>query len=155
MDFQLDITDWVWCMYPERKTQVPELLKRIKPLVRNDDGLYIVDPSDPFDQSFIWDPVYVKEVKWVYPLTSITTYHTWGHYSLFKPSAAEVIARIPEEFLSFVRGFEILEMPDLKTQWTIVEAGYHKATTALYGTVVPHNMVSRLQRWLKKTFQTQ
>jgi hypothetical protein len=70
------------------------------------------------------------------PICQITTHHSWGHYSLFKPSIAEVLAQIPAEHLNQVVAFEIVVKPetaeDLNKDLEALNAGYHVATTRLY-----------------------
>lgn len=123
---------------------------------RDDSRPFIVDASDPFGRCYTWDPIWLKEVKHLSKVCEITTYHTWGYYGFFKPTPSEIIARIPENILGYVQGFEIIKQPksmaDLREQWTIVEAGYHRAIVALYTGLVPYTLSDRFERWVYKIF---
>jgi len=112
-----------------------ELGQRIKPLVSKGRNLFYIKPCHPRDTAFSWAPKRTKVATDLRKLTEITTYHTWGHYSLFKPSIAEVLAQIPEEYLdrccAFVtEGPEIAD--DLHKHMDIFNEGYHVAITTLY-----------------------
>ena len=141
-------TDRIWGKYPERKEQIAKLCKKIRPVVRFErvllffrhesaDGvLYYIKSVDPFNIAFTWDAKPKWRARRLEKLADITTYHTWGYYGFFKPSIAEVLAQIPEEYLGQAVAFEIIERPesmdDLSDQWDIVNEGYHRATTRIY-----------------------
>lgn len=119
-------------------TKLADLCARIRPIVTFPDlGKRYIRSVDPRNDSYIWDPTATNEaVEGIAELQSITTYHTFGFYGLFKPSIAEVIAQIPEELLSQVVAFEIIKSPetadDLKRERKATAAGYHVAVTMLY-----------------------
>lgn len=131
-----------WCKYPERKPLVPELLKRIRPIVKSykTHKLHFADPRDPFGTAFTWDPDKVGIMGTKYhpnylPFFSLYTYHTWAYYGFFKPTVWEVLAQIPEEFLAQTKAFHIARIPDNTTDkdfWPLVNRGVHKAGTTLY-----------------------
>ena len=95
--------------------------------------------GDIVGTSYTWDPKYDEErkVPQLKPLADITTYHSYGYYGLFKPSIAEVLAQIPEVLLQRVVAFEIVDRPetaeDLNKHSEALNAGYHFATTRLFG----------------------
>ena len=65
----------------------------------------------------------------------IRTYHSWGHYSMFKPSVAEVFAQIPRELRGTVGAFLVIGPEDaaaLNREQKALDAGYHVAETILY-----------------------
>ncbi len=127
--------------------RIRELGERIKPVMmfarrgqrlsRSGRGfLYYLEPVDLFGIAYTWDPKPTTRATGLRTLTDITTYHSWGHYSLFKPSIAEVLAVIPEQFLDKVVAFEIIEQPETAADFNrdieAFNAGYHVATTRLY-----------------------
>ena len=99
-------------------------------LVPNDVGgvLYWLDDVEFPRSTFTYSPKPVKMVKSLKSVTGITTYHTWAYYGLFRPTIAEVLAQIPEEYVDKVVAFETLTAI---TTSHIVE-NYHVAMTILY-----------------------
>ena len=79
--------------------RISDLLLRITPLVKVGDDLYRFEPVDPRTTAFTWGPKVVGAPVQVRPRGWITTYHSWGHPSLFKPSLAEVLAQINDHWL--------------------------------------------------------
>ncbi len=131
---------WIPKILDER---LQELCKRIKPVVRfvswfgkGKECLYYIKPVDPRKIAYTWDPKPRRKARRLKKLCDITTYHSYGYYGFFKPSIAEVIAQIPEEYLNKVVAFEIVENPekrdDLNLHSEALNAGYHVATTRLY-----------------------
>jgi len=129
------------------KSDILELAKRIKPVVRFAIGLmgrfkspegkpYFIKPVDPFTIAFMWSPKPRKVAKGLKKLVDITTYHTWTYYGMFKPSIAEVLAQIPADIVDRVVAFEIIDYPetagDLNRNLDALNAGYHVAVTRLY-----------------------
>jgi len=128
--------------------RIRELAKRIKPVVRFSislpggflfypDGIpFYIRKVDLFDIAYTWSPKPRWPATRLTPLQDITTYHSWGHYSLFKPSIAEVLAQIPANLLDRVVAFEIIKQPetadDLNQNIEAMHAGFHVATTRLY-----------------------
>lgn len=141
-----DVEKRVWIpKVPKRRIQ--KLAERIKPVVRfakGEEGLfrspkgfpYHIKQVDLFDVSYTWNVEPTNRVVDLKPLCEIRTYHGYGHYSLFKPSIAEVLAQIPAEHLDRVVAFEIVVAPetadDLNREGEACDAGYHVATTRLY-----------------------
>jgi len=115
---------------------IEEMAKSIHPIITVDGKKRMIKPVDLFGVSYIWSPQPTFEISNLKELCRITTYHKWGHYVLFKPSVAEVLAQIPDEYLDAVVAFEIVESPetadDLNKHMDVVNDGYHVATTALY-----------------------
>jgi hypothetical protein len=64
--------------------------------------------------------------------------HTYAYYGFFKPSVAEVLAQLPERFLSATH-FEIVNSPrkasDLNDQKKALNAGFHVSTVRVYKVV--------------------
>lgn len=118
------------------KDQIVLLAERIKPVYDFGHKKRYIKPVDLFNVSYIWEPISAKRAVGIKPLCDIRTYHGYGHYGMFKPSIAEVLAQIPDEHLSKVVAFEIVNCPkdadDLNKEQEALNAGYHVATTRLY-----------------------
>lgn len=129
------------------RNRIMEIAEQIKPVVRfvgaPDDfhqsmegEPYYVEPVDLFNVAYTWDPKPLDKAMGLETVCDIRTYHTFGYYGFFKPSIAEVLAQIPEEHLSRVIAFEIVDSPkdasDLNRELEAVNAGYHVAITRLY-----------------------
>lgn len=122
---------------PEER--VVELAQRIEPIVRIGDAPRYIKPVDLNRIAFMWSPEatgYV-DMNGLVALRDITTYHTWAYYGFFKPTIAEVLKQIPTEIVDQVVAFEIIESPqcaeDFDKDREAFNAGYHVATTRLYG----------------------
>lgn len=117
--------------------EVTALLTRIQPLVRDEEGtLHTVARCDPRD-SYPWcERAEVVDESSLSVVKRIVTYHKWGYYGFFKPTAAEVLAMVPAGLRDRVRAFEV-EGPDgpddLSRHHVALNAGYHVAVTTLYG----------------------
>lgn len=130
----------------EKKVWIPKvpeeriraLAERIKPVVRRPRSrdLHYIVPVDLFHVAYTWDPKLAEKATDLKAVCDITTYHTYGYHGFFKPSIAEVLAQIPEEYLDRVVAFEIVESPntadDLNREREALNAGYHVAKTRLY-----------------------
>ena len=111
------------------------LYKRIKPLVRRGRLLWLIKRFDFRTIAFTWDPTKRRPAFWVAPLADIRTLHTYGYYGFFKPSIAEVLAQIPEEYMDETVAFEVDgpgNAEDLNSESEALNAGYHVASTRLY-----------------------
>lgn len=127
----------------QKKSPIPKLSKddllsrafRIKPLKADDDGtLHFIKPCDLETVAFSWDPKRVQEAKGLVPLREITTLHSYGAPSFFKPDISEVLAQIPPEFLDRVSAFTT--EPDYDSQFT--QGGdYQRGVTTLYEGPLP------------------
>jgi len=126
------------------------LYSRIKPVIRygikfrkngkidpsevDVDGLpFYIKDVDPREWAFTWGPKSTRQADDIERLDDIITYHTYGAPSLFKPSVAEVLAQIPEEYLEKTVAFEV-RAENLR-EWNHVEEGgkyYHVTMTRLY-----------------------
>ncbi len=111
--------------------------ERIKPIVRFDGELRYIKSVDIRNVAYTWEPKSAKLAKDLTTLLDITTYHTYGYHGLFKPSIAEVLCQIPTDLVDKVFAFEIIVRPetaeDLNLDKEALNAGYHIATTRLYG----------------------
>lgn len=109
----------------------------IKPLVKDGSGdlCYIKRPESLTGVSFLWDPKLKDKAKDIEPITTIKTLHTYGHYALFKPSIAEVLAQIPKHLLDTACAFH-LQGPggasDLNMYKDELNAGFQVAFATLY-----------------------
>ena len=119
------------------KERIQELSELIRPVVQFDGkgGRYI-KPVDLFGIAYTWDPEPEDRATGLVSLCDITTYHSYGYHGFFKPSIAEVLAQIPNEYVGKVVAFEIVEKPetadDLNRHIEALNAGYHVAKTRLY-----------------------
>ncbi len=117
----------------EMDAQIAELLKTIRPIILRDGIPHVCDPVDPRGVSFTWDPKNLVPAPFVTACGTIRTLHTFGHYMLFKPSIAEVLAQIPDP--TGIVGFSIVgptDAIDLNRESEALNAGFHAATTTLY-----------------------
>ncbi len=118
--------------------RIKELAERIKPVVQFDGGKYYIELVlvDLFRTAYTWDPKPANKATGLKLLCDITTYHTYGYHAMFKPSIAEVLAQIPDDYLDKVVAFEIVRSPetadDLNREPEALKVGYHVATTRLY-----------------------
>lgn len=98
-------------------------------------ALAYIEPVDPREVSFLWDPIVTEPAEHLRCIGIIPTFHSFGHYCLFKPTIAEVLAMIPHTVIDRVAAF-LTEGPkhadDLNAQQVVVNAGYHLAQTYLY-----------------------
>lgn len=119
------------------KKVIRKRAKRIKPVYEFDGKKRFIKKVKLFSTAFTWDPKPRKKARKLVALQDITTYHTWAFYGFFKPTIAEVLAQIPEDVLDKVVAFEIVMKPetadDLNKDKEALNAGYHVATTRLYG----------------------
>ena len=116
--------------------KIEQVLKRVVPLLERDGQLQRIDISNvnAYSQSYIWAPKLVGPMPFeVEPFDTIETYHTFGHYGLFKPSLAEVVQRLPDD--PQIVAFSLCgpgDAAELTQQKGAVEAGYHTAKCTLY-----------------------
>jgi hypothetical protein len=112
------------------------LLQKIHPLVLQDGRLMRIEPVHPRDVAFTWDPVVTEPATNVEELVKIRTLHTYGYYGFFKPSIAEVLAQIPEEWLERTIAFSTQgpnDAAEMNLEKKALDAGFHVAETTLYG----------------------
>lgn len=134
---------------PISNERLAELSARIKPVVRfavGEEGLfpdkrgvpYFIEDVDPRKTAFTWDPKPTTQAEGLQPIRDVITYHTWAYYGFFKPSIAEVLARIPADLVDRVTAFEIVRAPETAEDFNLdraaFNAGLHVATTRLYTT---------------------
>lgn len=120
--------------------EITQMLEHITPLVRSGGGgggLRTAEEGDPRTVSYAWRPCEdtVVDESELEEIQRIRTYHTWGHYSMFKPSVAEVFAQIPRELRGTVGAFLVIGPEDaeaLNREKEALDAGYHVAETILY-----------------------
>ncbi len=116
-------------IHPISDDRLKELAKRIRPLMRRNGELrYVSVPRDLRNTSFLWNarPKLWGRTSDLGYFASISTYHTFGYQGFFKPSVAEVLAQIPEDYLAQTVAFEVLG------PWRVTADGYHVAVTRLY-----------------------
>ena len=112
------------------RERIEELAKRIRPIRKfSKKGLCYVAPCDLFDVAYLWNAKAAEPCPPLVEMTTITTYHRFGHPMLFKPSIAE-------EFIKECVAFMVTNKPaylaDLYEDNAASNDGYHKAITALY-----------------------
>jgi hypothetical protein len=99
---------------------------------------YFIKDVDLRGVAYTWSPEPTKLASNLKTHADITTYHAYGYYGMFKPSIAEVLAQIPEEYVDKIVAFEIIKSPetakDFNYDLAAFNAGYHVATTRLYTT---------------------
>lgn len=111
--------------------------ERIRPLVRDQDWLYYIEPVDSWKVAFEWDPKRKDHAEELREVARIQTFHTFGYYGFFKPTVGEVLSQIPEEWAMVVTAFEVngpQTATDLNRNRDLLNEGYHVAETILYST---------------------
>lgn len=118
-----------------------ELYSKIKPVVRytteqrkgqleyekDDCGEpYYIEDVDLRSQAFTWDPAPAKRAGGLEEIAKIETYHTYAYYGFFKPTIAEVLSQIPEQYIDKVTAFETVG------DTAEICGDYHRAITRLY-----------------------
>lgn len=130
----------------QKKSPIPKLSKddllsrafRIKPLKPHEDGmLHFIKPCDIETVAFAWDPERVEKARGLTPLGAITTFHSYGAPSFFKPGISEVLAQIPPELLDRVSAFTT--EPDDENSFT-PGGDYHRGVTTLYEGPLPESV---------------
>jgi hypothetical protein len=120
--------------------RLEELARQIKPVVMKDGRLFYIEPTDMRTIAFMWSPVYREAADDLRAIDYLDTLHSYGYYGFFKPTIAETLATIntlPEELITKVSAFSVHgpeDRDELNAQWSIVQAGFHQATTILYAT---------------------
>ncbi len=85
---------------------------------------YHIEDVDLRRTAFTWAPKPTTRAPGLIELDTIATHHTYGYQGFFKPSIAEVLAQIPEEYLGDVVAFE--------THYKGMSGKYHSGHTILY-----------------------
>ena len=83
-----------------------------------------MEPVDPRGVAFTWDPKPTERTPPMIELDKIYTDHSYGYVGFFKPSIAEVLAQIPEQYINQAAAFE--------THYSGESGEYHSAQTILY-----------------------
>jgi hypothetical protein len=98
--------------------------------------LYYIMPVNARGIAFPWSPKRDVLAEGLIEIARITTLHTYAYHGFFKPTIAEVLSQIPEEYLGQVIAFETHgpeTADDLNSEWELLNEGYHVAETILYG----------------------
>jgi hypothetical protein len=90
------------------KERLDYLLKKIKPVIHQNNDLYYIKNVDPINSSVIYDPKPKVRAENLEKLCSIKTYHPREVPWMSRPSIAEVIAQIPKRYVEQTVAFEIL-----------------------------------------------
>lgn len=86
--------------------------------------LYYIQDVDLRTVAFTWDPKPMTKAVGLMELDQIITKHTYGFHGFFKPSIAEVLSQIPNEYLNDAVAFE--------THYKGMSGSYHSGLTTLY-----------------------
>lgn len=122
--------------YVEGKAFVPDItdkkldsmINKIVPVVEFKNKLWKIVLPNLRNKAYTWSPEITEVYNNLEELTRIPTHHYCGYAGFFKPSIAEVLSQIPEEFVSSVVAFRIL-----KDDVTIFQEGNGQlAITILY-----------------------
>lgn len=133
------VKDKVWIPELPRE-RIMELSLRIRPVVTyGKNGPFYIKSVDLYQVAYTWEPVPVRRAYGLKVLCDMKTYHRFDYCGFFKPTLAEVLAQIPEAYVEKAIAFEIVSQPktsdDLNTDREALNAGYHVATTRLYGSI--------------------
>lgn len=125
-----DIIEMLDSISPER---AEELSNRINALVRCDGRLYEIQKPDLFKSAFTWSPKLAAAVdaNRLVLLGAIRTFHRCSYHMFVKPSIAEVLAQISDEYIDNVQAFEVLICDPIIRIHTNEFYG-HSTTTLLY-----------------------
>lgn len=113
-----------------------ELASRIRPVkMGNDNQLHVVPIANENlrDHSFVWADVSQEPVVDLVAIETITTLHTYGYIGLFKPSAAEVLAQLPERLRKVATAFTSVYTDEPEHE----RHGFHAARTTVYRAATP------------------
>lgn len=106
-----------------------ELVKTVRPMYQfKEQGLSFIKLPDLRGESFIWSPEFLEKAENIEAFRGIETLHSYGSPSLFKPSIAEVLSQIPDEFITETVGFTT------EQKGFSMREKYHTANTILYRT---------------------
>ena len=124
------------------KEQIIERAKTLRPVAefrRVGGMMFWVDGGRIHTWSYTWDLKRLKPTGFLRELGRVTTYHTFGHPSLFKPSVDECVYQCP--------------YPDA-TAFRIASGGYynyeldrHEAETIYYAGTMPEDIKNREIEW--------
>ena len=125
--------------------------ENIKPLMEDKNGElhYIAHPDSLSSMAYTWGPRLIRKATHLEPVTTIKTLHSYGHYSMFKPSVEEVLAQIPEHLLDSVSAFHLRgpkNADDLNKFKEELNAGFQVAFATLYRSNEPKKEL-KLTRW--------
>lgn len=112
-----------------------EMLKTLTPIGFIDGKPFIHIISDKHDlacYSYIWDKPTGEAIPNLHAFAQITTFHTYGAPSLFKPSIAEVLSQVPEDLKGARLYFHTV--PDYENQFT-ADDEMHRGITTFYSTL--------------------
>lgn len=117
---------------PINDQRIADLLACMKPLVLDDAGvLRGCRPNmDTRKTAYTWYSD-GPEVQGYRELARITTFHTYGAPTFFKPTLAEVLAQIPDTYIGKTAAFTTITDGDPANCFSEGRE-YHKATTILY-----------------------
>jgi len=87
------------------------LLLKFTPLIEKPDGFWEFVPVDPRNVSFTWEPKPTVKVANFLQLKEVMVDFPCGHYSMFKPSIAEVLAWLPDDIKESANAFYIPDEP--------------------------------------------
>ncbi len=115
--------------------RLSELFERIKPVVHFDGvGLCYIKPVH-VNVPFLRNPERDIQAGGLECIHTCTTFHTFASRNYFNPTAAEVLAQIPKEYIDKIVAFEIADNPekDSSQQSEVsLSMGYHTAKTRFY-----------------------
>ena len=123
---------------------IEKLYERIRPIVLlhgNPFFMRQLTPHELSEVSYLWlndISDYDTEVNLTdySVLADVKMLHSYGFYGFFKPSVAEVISQIPEEYLSETVAFQIIYSPDTCDDLNLfkkeLDAHYHVSIVRLY-----------------------
>lgn len=109
---------------------------KLRPLARvGEDLRHMADPSCLRTIAFTWSPELVGEpVTDLQPAKTVITLHSFGYHGFFKPSIAEVLAQVPDDWADYV-AYSLVgpsDVDDLNRDHEATHAGFHVATTTFY-----------------------
>lgn len=120
-----------------------ELYKTLKPIVTIEEIKYLLKEftlEQLRNQSYIWnverDNREIVEPGKLEIVDDFLCLHSWGHYGLFKPSIAEVLAQVHDYVAKEANTFEIIESlqtrEDVFRYSEIIDNGFHLSKVRAY-----------------------
>lgn len=128
--------------------KLTELNERIIPIIGGEDGKnYTCKEKFSLKNikktSYTWQSeVFVEKVDMskLRPIAQVEMLHTYSYHGFFKPSIAEVLSQIPEEYIDKTVAFKIIDRPmssaDFGKHQKAFDDGFHTSIVELYAKVL-------------------
>lgn len=90
------------------KDEMIALAKRIKPIIRDENGyLHWIEYSN-IKNSFLWNRYFLAPADNLTIVAEMTTYHDFAYHGLVRPSALEILSQLPDNLKNRVTAYEVI-----------------------------------------------